>query len=96
MNYFEKFKTFLKEKFGISIAEFHNISWGIILGILAGTPTALAMFTIIVTRDGSQGHIGDLKNDFIYFWFFFMVTELAEFLITGQNRTILNLNTFFC
>ena len=78
MNYFEKFKNLMKEKFGISIAEWHSIAFGSGLAIIGGLPLASVVTAYLFTNDGLKGHLKDTKKEIGYFVGSFLTVEMIQ------------------
>ena len=78
VNFFEKFKNFLKEKFGISIPEWHSIMFGVGIGTIAGFPTATALTVYLVSDNGLKGHLKDVRKEIVYFIFSFLSVEIIQ------------------
>jgi hypothetical protein len=62
-NYFTRFKNFLKEKFGISIPEWHSIVIGAGTALVAGPSLFAVVLTTALGLKKKAGHLYDLKKE---------------------------------
>lgn len=77
-NYYVKFKEFLRERFSISIPEWHSIVFGGAIGIVGGTATFLPVIAYIITNEGLKKHLKDVKNEIVYALVSFSVVEIIQ------------------
>jgi F0F1-type ATP synthase assembly protein I len=78
MNFFEKFKNFLKEKFGISIPEWHSIVIGGISGIIGGYEIFLPLILFVVSGKKLTGHLKDFRKEIGYGMATFLSIEILQ------------------
>lgn len=85
-NYYTRFKNFLKEKFGISIPEWHSIVIGAGTALVAGPSLFAVVLTTALGLKKKAGHLYDLKKETGYGITSFLVveygTEAVIFLLT--------------
>lgn len=78
INYFTRFKNILKEKFGLTIPEWHSISFGSLLALIGGMELATVVIGYLLTNKGLKGHLKDVKNEIIYFVASFVLLETLQ------------------
>lgn len=83
MNYYTRFKAFLKEKFGIDIAEWHSIAIGGLTALIGGPGMFSLVLTTALTAKKVRGHLKDLRKEVGYGLASFSIIEGLQIALGG-------------